>query len=150
MSSRGVSRSTRRFVAERARYLCEYCLSREDHSPVGHSVEHILPKSRGGTNDLANLALACQECNNHKFDRTESIDPQTGDMVPLYHPRQDTWREHFRWSEDYTLLIGLTSTGRATVEALQLNRTRVVNFRRVLHEFGKHPLPEPDASDDLQ
>lgn len=69
-------------------------------------------------------------------------DPISGESVPLYHPRQHTWSDHFTWNEDFTLLLGLTPTGRATVEKLHLNRSRVVNLRRVLSSSGEHPLAE--------
>ena len=45
----------------------------------------------------------------------------------------------FTWSADYTMILGLTPTGRATVEALQLNRPEVVNLRRLLFAHGEHP-----------
>ena len=60
-------------------------------------------------------------------------------MVPLYNPRRQRWQEHFCWSEDYTQILGLTSTGRATVETLQMNRIGLVNIRQVLYLIGKHP-----------
>jgi hypothetical protein len=62
-------------------------------------------------------------------------------MATLFHPRRERWQEHFGWSEDYTQVIGLTPTGRATVVALQLNRPAVVNIRAVLYAAGKHPPP---------
>ncbi|HYO49295.1 MAG TPA: HNH endonuclease, partial [Chloroflexia bacterium] len=108
------------------------------------SVEHILPKSKGGRTVLDNLALSCQGCNNHKYNKTESTDPLTGKSTPLYHPRRDRWHQHFTWGEEYTLIIGLTPTGRATVETLQLNREGVVNLRRLLHSVGKHPTTTAD------
>lgn len=40
--------------------------------------------------------------------------------------------EQFAWTDDVTQILGLTSIGRATVEALPLNRERLVNLRRVL------------------
>jgi len=57
----------------------------------------------------------------------------------LYHPRRQKWTDHFAWSDDATLVIGLTPTGRATVEKLQLNRSGLVNLRRVLQAIGSHP-----------
>ncbi|WP_235526708.1 hypothetical protein [Nostoc piscinale] len=66
-------------------------------------------------------------------------EPLTGETVPLYHPRQQLWNENFAWNHDFTLVIGLTPTGRATVETLQLNREGVVNLRRVLYAMGEHP-----------
>jgi len=59
--------------------------------------------------------------------------------VPLYHPRQHDWHEHFAWNEDFTKLLGLTAIGRATIEKLQLNREGVMNLRHALGSIGKHP-----------
>jgi len=42
-------------------------------------------------------------------------------------------------------IIGLTSTGRATVEALKMNRTGLVNMRQVLYLIDKHPPPLSEA-----
>jgi hypothetical protein len=64
--------------------------------------------------------------------------------APLYHPRQRTRTEHFAWNEDYSRVIGLTPTGRATVETLHLNRPGVVNLRRVLFFVGMHPPEESE------
>jgi len=49
------------------------------------------------------------------------------------------WSEHFRWSEDFSEIVGMTPTGRATVEMLKLNRRGLVNLRGVLYAMGKHP-----------
>ena len=59
--------------------------------------------------------------------------------MPLFHPREQRWEEHFTWNSDFTLIIGLTPTGRATISALQLNRSGLVNLRRVLYAIGEHP-----------
>ena len=104
-------------------------------------MEHIIPRAKGGTSVQDNLALACQGCNNHKYNKVEAVDPVTGHLVPLYNPRHDRWDTHFAWSDHYALIVGLTPTGRATVEALYLNREGVVNLRRLLYAIGKHPPP---------
>jgi hypothetical protein len=106
------------------------------------SVEHIVPISQSGETVLENLALACQGCNNHKYDRTSGQDPIGDNIAPLYHPRLQNWRDHFAWNEDYSLIIGLTPTGRATVESLHLNREGVVNLRQILYSLGEHPPAE--------
>jgi hypothetical protein len=76
---------------------------------------------------------------NHKYNKIEAIDPITGEIAPLYHPRQQKWYEHFSWNEDFSLLIGITTIGRVTVETLQLNREGLVNLRRVLCMANEHP-----------
>ena len=103
------------------------------------SVEHIIPRFRGGNSSAGNLALACQGCNNHKFTRTEALDEMTGRMTRLFHPRNDRWPEHFEWSADATELLGLTSLGRATVVALHLNRAGLIAQRAVLAALELHP-----------
>ena len=103
------------------------------------SVEHIAPRISGGTNEMENPALSCQDCNNHKFTATQAIDPLTGKYAPLFHPRRDEWNIHFAWADDYSLLAGKTPTGRATIERLQMNRANVVNLRRVFWQVGQHP-----------
>jgi len=108
------------------------------------SVEHVEPLRRGGATTLDNLALACQGCNNHKYTKTDGRDPVSGECVPLYHPRQQRWRDHFAWNDNFTLIIGLTPTGRATVETLRLNREGIVNLRRILYAMGEHPPAESD------
>jgi hypothetical protein len=129
----------REAVVRRAHGCCEYCRAQELYAPDPFSVEHILPASKGGTNELANLAYSCQGCNGRKYTGTEAIDPGTGDIAPLFHPRQHRWDDHFVWNDDYILVIGRTPIGRATVEKLQLNRPGLVNLRRVLFTAGIHP-----------
>jgi 5-methylcytosine-specific restriction endonuclease McrA len=58
-----VSPAKKKKVAERADFLCEYCFSPRRFSPDSFSIEHIQPKSKSGSDDLDNLALACQGCN---------------------------------------------------------------------------------------
>ena len=136
-----IKADVRHQTKERACFRCEYCLSPETYSPTKFSIEHILPLSRSGNNSPDNLALSCQECNNLKSVQTEAVDPSTNESVPLFHPRQHQWAEHFCWSEDKLTMLGLTPTGRATIERLHLNRIGVVNLRSLLLLAHKHPPP---------
>jgi hypothetical protein len=142
MSERRVSPRDKQRVVERARGCCEYCRSQARFAMQPFSVEHVEPKSRHGRSTAANLALSCQGCNNHKYNKTEGRDPVTGKMAPLFNPRRQRWSDHFAWDESFTLILGRTPTGRATVEILRLNREGVVNLRRVLYAAGEHPPAE--------
>lgn len=137
-----ISAQTKTAVAARALGCCEYCRSQARFATQSFSVEHIVPRSRDGESTLDNLALACQGCNNHKYTKTEGHDPATGETVPLYHPRHQRWHDHFAWDEDFTHMIGLTPTGRATVQTLHLNRTGLISLRRILYAAGEHPPAE--------
>ena len=103
-----------------------------------------IPRSQGGATSLDNLALACQGCNNHKYNKTQSDNPVTNQPAELFHPRQQLWQDHFTWDERFELVIGLTAIGRATVETLQLNRPELLNLRKLLYAAGQHPQPETE------
>jgi hypothetical protein len=139
MTDASVSRVLRQAVRENASFCCEYCFSQWKYCPDPLSVEHITPRACGGSDDESNLALSCQACNGHKHVAVSAIDPVTEKEVPLYHPRQDVWSDHFAWSAGFSEIIGKTPTGCATVERLQLNREALVNLRAVLRSVGKHP-----------
>jgi len=70
-----------------------------------------------------------------------AVDTVTNQLVTLFHPRTQRWQDHFTWDERFELIIGLTETGCATVEALQLNRPELINLRKLLYAAGEHPLP---------
>jgi hypothetical protein len=131
--------SLRQFVVRRAEGRCEYCRSPAAFAHQSFSLEHIRPRSRQGSSSFANLALSCQGCNNHKYNRTRARDPVSGETVALFHPRRHKWADHFAWTDDATQILGLTDIGRSTVEALQLNREALINLRRILVEAGEHP-----------
>lgn len=98
-----------------------------------------MPESLGGSTSADNLALACQGCNCAKGNKTQALDPATGRWVSLFHPRRDNWAEHFVWGRDHLFLIGLTPVGRATVQALELNRPGVIHLRQLLVLNREHP-----------
>lgn len=103
------------------------------------TIEHIIPKARGGQDDDENLWLSCRLCNEKKRVLIEAIDPETGKSVPLFNPRLQTWSEHFAWREDGTHIIGKTVIGRATLEALSLNSDLRVRSRAIWVKGGFHP-----------
>jgi len=93
---------------------------------------------------LDNLAFACPGCNGAKHTKTTGLDPFTNQSVLLYHPRQQQWRDHFAWSEDFIRVLGLTPTGRASIYVLDLNREGLMNFRLALRAVGQHPPQEQE------
>lgn len=134
-----ISTNLRREIIERANECCEYCKAQQRYSHDYFSIEHIVPKVKKGETQPENLALSCQACNNHKYVFIEAIDPLSGLVAPLFNPRLQQWDEHFIWDETYGLMVGITPTGRATIERLCLNREGLVNLRLALAGIGKHP-----------
>lgn len=122
-------------VRDRAEDCCEYCcLPQKLYTELFH-VEHIIAQSHGGDDDPSNLALACPLCNLHKGPNLAGIDPATGEITPLYHPRKDTWADHFQFHQD-AVLEGRTAVGRTTLLVLNMNHPRRVEIRTVLCELG--------------
>jgi hypothetical protein len=115
-----MNESTKERVRRRAGYRCEYCQLLQSDSPLALlHIEHILPRKHGGTDDLENLALACIDCNLRKGPNLTGIDPETGKIVQLFHPRRQSWSRHFEWRGIY--VIGRTAVGRTTVQVLNMN-----------------------------
>lgn len=124
-------------VIERAAGRCEYCRRAQAGQEATFHVDHVIPISAGGETSLDNLAWACVSCSLRKAARQSAIDPQTGEMAFLFNSRVDKWSEHFRW--DTPKVIGLTSTGRATIVALHMNRPLIRAIRVEETKLGRHP-----------
>jgi 5-methylcytosine-specific restriction endonuclease McrA len=130
-----IDAASRRFVRERAGERCEYCRLHQDHSELLHHIEHVVARQHGGIDHVDNLALACHRCNLHKGPNLSGVDPLTGLVENLFHPRRDPWHEHFAFREEF--IEGLTPAGRATVEVLSLNDARRLELRRELLALGE-------------
>lgn len=127
-----MDQETRRRVRQRAGNCCEYCRLAEQYSPVARlQIEHVIPRKHGGTDDEANLALACIDCNLHKGSNLTGIDPQTGQIAELFNPRRQRWTDHFAWHG--MEIVGLTPVGRATVRVLEVNAEDRIQVRLAAH-----------------
>jgi hypothetical protein len=115
-----ITDSTKALVRTRASNRCEYCQLPQEDSPLAPlHIEHIIPQKHGGSDDLDNLALACIDCNLHKGSNLTGIDPETNEVMELFHPRLQEWSTHFAW--DGISIVGLTAIGRTTVRVLAMN-----------------------------
>ena len=135
-----LSEREREAVKRRAGYRCEYCRI------VGWELQadHIVPRSPHrhpigagaavNLDDPENLAAACAHCNRLKGDFTTGRDPLSGREVRLFHPRRDTWDEHFAWSGDYLRILPLSDVGGATIARLRMNDPILVRQRRLLRQ----------------
>lgn len=139
MSPDSVPVGLRRRVADQARHRCGYCLTQERVIGVPMEIDHLVPRALGGSTTEDNLWLACSLCNGHKSNRLRLADPLSGEIVPIFNPRTQSWAEHFRWAEGGARIEGTTATGRATVAALQVNRPSLVLARRLWADVGWHP-----------
>ena len=134
-----ISGKLRQQVIVAADYRCEYCKTSSRLTGTPQVMEHILPRSLGGTDDRENLAASCYRCNEFKGAKTHAVDPESGQLVGLFNPRTEAWTEHFVWVNGGTHMTGLTPTGRATVIALRLNNENIVEARAIWIEGGWHP-----------
>ncbi|MBT8452632.1 MAG: HNH endonuclease [Deltaproteobacteria bacterium] len=72
---------------------CQKKLSlRADGTPLnGATLEHIVPKNHGGTDDLENLAIACARCNSEKglrHDHKRADDPRLQEVIARLRERR--------------------------------------------------------------
>jgi hypothetical protein len=123
-----IDANLRRLVRERARGRCEYCCLPQHAVDLTFHIEHIVARQHGGMDTPDNLALACDRCNFNKGPNLTAMDPATGQVMPLFHPRRQVWSEHFKFSG--VEVVGTTPIGRTTVSLLLMNSSR----RRELRE----------------
>ena len=120
-------------VRQRAGHRCEYCRIPQALFRRCFHIEHIIAKQHGGPTQLDNLALACWQCKLKKGPNLTGLDPETGDIRRLFHPRTDNWADHFTLQKlngkpVRIEIAGLTPVGRATARLLEVNE----DFRQVL------------------
>jgi hypothetical protein len=139
MGRKNISQKKRQKVLERSNRKCEYCLCLIDFIPDPFTIEHIIALSKGGTDELDNLAIACFGCNLYKQDKITIFDTITEQNIRLYNPRIEDWNTHFSWNENFTEVIGITAIGKVTVIQLKLNRIGLINIRKLLVMYGEHP-----------
>ncbi len=131
-----LSSALKKQVVERAENRCEYCgLSQAGQEATFH-VDHILPVKHEGQTTFDNLALACVSCSLHKAAKQNAVDPNTGEEASLFNPRKSAWKHHFQW--DGVQLQARDATGRATIEALKINRPLALAIRQEEKILGRH------------
>nr|WP_261343016.1 HNH endonuclease signature motif containing protein [Rosistilla oblonga] len=133
---------SRSIVASRAESRCEYCRMHQSLQGATFHIEHVIPRIRGGTSELDNLALACPSCNLHKADRVSSSPDHASGTIALFHPRKDVWNDHFEWA-DYQI-VGKSDVGCMTIQLLDLNHERRIKIRQAEQLFGLFP-PQPPS-----
>ena len=127
----------KRTVVRRAGACCEYCGLSQAGQEAHFHVDHIHPVAEGGPTMLKNLALACVSCSLRKGARRFALDPISHEPAALFHPREQSWSDHFLWKG--CRMAGRTATGRATIEALKMNRHLVLAIRAEESLLGRHP-----------
>jgi hypothetical protein len=120
-------------------HRCAYCQTTQANSGYPMVVDHIVPSSKGGKTEFANLCFACHRCNDFKGPTTALEDPLSREISSLFHPRQQTWDEHFMWDATGIRLVGLTAVGRVTIIALNMNNEVIQDARRNWVSVGWHP-----------
>lgn len=134
-----LSKKLRQRLTRKAGNRCGYCLASQSFFSSLLNIEHIQPLVRGGTSQEDNLWLRCQACNLHKSSKPHGVDPQIGKTAPLFNPQQQNWNKHFKWTRNGARVVGKTSIGRATVEALRMNDELAITARRSWIAAKKFP-----------
>jgi hypothetical protein len=147
MSTTRIGQRLRAQVLADAGGRCGYCQMSEEITGTPLEVDHVVPEALGGPTRRSNLWALCRYCNLLKSDRVTAVDPETGTAVPLFNPREQRWSAHFAWIDGGLRIAGTTAIGRATVEALALNRPLLVRARAYWVSAGWHPPKEPSGGE---
>lgn len=88
MTKMAAGKPTRALILKRDNHTCQYC----DYKGPNLTIDHVLPKSRGGQDTWSNLVTSCLDCNNCKDNRTPEewavalkkvFDKETTNVAPL-------------------------------------------------------------------
>jgi len=126
-------------VQQRMGDRCEYCHLPAAFFEAPAQIDHIIPQKHSGPTVSENLAFSCFFCNSYKGPNLSGIDPESGGITRLFHPRRDAWPEHFQWNG--AALAGLTDVGRATIAVLNINHAFHRALRQALMDEGVFPVP---------
>jgi hypothetical protein len=129
--------ATKKAVRRRAAGVCEYCHLPEAHVLTRFTVEHVIPRKHGGSDDPRSLAYACLRCNLHKGTDLAGLDLRTRKLTRLFSPRRQLWTRHFRYVG--ATLLGKTAVGRTTALVLNMNDPPRVRLRQELIDQGLFP-----------
>jgi hypothetical protein len=120
----------RELVRFRAAGFCEYCRISERLTLAEHEIDHVIAAKHGGQTVAENLALCCVVCNRFKGSDIASLDPETGQLTPLFHPRIDRWDDHYLLRNGE--ILALTPIGRVTLRLLRMNGAARIRERQLL------------------
>jgi 5-methylcytosine-specific restriction endonuclease McrA len=80
---------SRRNVAKRDHYTCQYCGAQPGGEAI--TIDHVVPRSQGGTSSWTNCVAACEDCNARKGDRT----PDQAGMKLRHRPVRPEWKPFY-------------------------------------------------------
>jgi hypothetical protein len=123
-----VSAETRTAVRTAFGGRCGYCGVFETSVGGELEMDHFHPSAAGGSDEIENLVYACTACNRFKGDYAPAGDAP--ESLRLLHPRRDNVREHIEETAPGRL-VGITPRGWFHIQRLHLNRTQLVEMRRL-------------------
>ncbi len=80
---------SRRNVSKRDHYTCQYCGDQPGVDAI--TIDHVIPRSQGGTSSWTNCVAACEPCNARKSDRT----PEQAGMKLRHRPVRPEWKPFY-------------------------------------------------------
>lgn len=120
-----------RAVWTRANRRCEYC-----HMPASKYLGSTTssPGSMAAQLVWKIWRSRALHCNRRKGPYIAGVDPESGEIVQLFHPRQHRWADHFEWND--AGLIGKSKIGRTTIRVLAMNDAGFRAARSALRAEG--------------
>lgn len=105
----GTVNFTRNNIFIRDKWSCQYCHTQFKNSEL--TLDHVIPKSKGGKTTWENIVTACKKCNHSKGNKTHILPkkmPSKPNFYQLYnnknfmiHIRYEIWLKYLNWPEEY-------------------------------------------------
>ncbi len=94
---------SRRNIFKRDRYSCQYCGNQPQ--PIDLTIDHVVPRSQGGTSTWENCVLACVKCNHKKADRTPTQAHIKLRKIPVRPDWNPVYSQHSARVESWTKFV---------------------------------------------
>lgn len=147
MAREPISKKTRFEVFKRDRFTCQYCgASAPD---VVLEIDHIIPVSKGGKNDVMNLVTSCKDCNRGKTNRQLSdntvIQKQKKQLDDIQMRREQIemmvkWREELAYESELEV-DSIDSIFYRDTDWILNDHGRMI-IRKLIKRFGFHEVYE--------
>lgn len=148
MAKKHISKATRFEVFKRDKFTCQYC--GESAPDVILHVDHIDPKSKGGSNNITNLITACASCNLGKSDKKlsdESAVKKSKAQLDALQERRNQIEMMAEWQRQLAkanddMVNAVCQIWESYTNGVTINEQGRITIRKIIRRFGFLPAME--------
>jgi hypothetical protein len=154
-----ITDKVRQSIYERDNYTCRYCGKQMEKGSRALSIDHVIPVSKGGSQNIDGIVTACKSCNQKKWQRTpteagmtlislEDFNPTLTPINPMLtegRPHVNNNRDRNRYRDRISDMVSESDSG---AEKAQSYPQTVDNSPRATDPTISKPTPDKGNDDE--